>query len=61
MSTIDAEFLQCGDYAQIRQTAEMLRGLLGEGAYVQRGDKQQPVRDFAEAMELAARRGRARR
>ena len=28
----------------------MLAGLIGEGAYVQRGDKKQPVRDFAEAM-----------
>ncbi len=50
MSTIDTEFVHSGDYAQIRQTAELLRGLIGEGAYVQRGDKRQPVRDFAEAM-----------
>jgi DNA gyrase subunit B len=50
MSTIDTEFVHSGDYAQIRQTAEMLRGLLGAGAYVQRGDKKQPVRDFSEVM-----------
>jgi len=50
MSTIDTEFVHSGDYAQIRQTAQMLAGLIGDGAYVQRGDKQQPVRDFAEAM-----------
>ena len=50
MTTIDTEFVHSGDYAQIRQTAEMLRGLIGEGAFVQRGDKRQPVRDFAEAM-----------
>jgi hypothetical protein len=50
MSTIDTEFVHSGDYAQIRQTAEMLRGLLGAGAYVQRGDKKQPVRDFPEVM-----------
>ncbi len=47
---VDSEFLLSGDYAQIRQTAEMLRGLLGEGAYVQRGDKKHPVREFPEAM-----------
>jgi DNA gyrase subunit B len=29
----------------------MLRGLVGEGASVQRGDKRQPVRDFGEAMK----------
>src|SRR5688500_5701076 len=39
MSTIDTEFVHSGDYAQIRQTGEMLRGLLGPGAYVQRGEK----------------------
>src|SRR5436190_11004264 len=50
MSTIDTEFVHSGDYAQIRQTAQMLAGLIGEGAYVQRGEKQQPVRDFAESM-----------
>ncbi|OGA73801.1 MAG: DNA gyrase subunit B [Betaproteobacteria bacterium RIFCSPLOWO2_12_FULL_65_14] len=51
MSTIDTEFVHSGDYAQIRQTAEMLRGLLGEGAEVQRGEKKQPVQDFGEAMK----------
>ena len=50
MSTIDTEFVHSGDYSQMRQTAEVLRGLIGEGAYVQRGDKRQPVRDFGEAM-----------
>ncbi|HET7671321.1 MAG TPA: DNA gyrase subunit B, partial [Burkholderiales bacterium] len=50
MSTIDTEFVHSGDYAQIRQTAQMLAGLIGDGAYVQRGDKRQAVPDFAEAM-----------
>jgi DNA gyrase subunit B len=51
MTSIDTEFVHSGDYAQIRQTAQMLRDLIGAGAYVQRGDKKQPVRDFAEAMK----------
>jgi DNA gyrase subunit B len=51
MSAIDTEFVHSGDYAQIRQSAEMLRGLIAEGAYVQRGERKQPVRDFAEAMK----------
>ena len=51
VTAIDAEFVHSGDYAQIRQTAEMLRGLVGVGAYVQRGDRRQPVRDFGEAMK----------
>jgi DNA gyrase subunit B len=50
MTAIDTEFIHSGDYAQIRSSAEMLRGLIGEGAFVQRGEKKQPIRDFAEAM-----------
>jgi len=50
VSAIDTEFVHSGDYAQIRSTAEMLRGLVGVGAYVTRGEKRQPVRDFPEAM-----------
>ena len=50
VTTIDAEFVHSGDYAQIRQTAEMLRGLIGVGAYVQRGEKKYPVKDFGDAM-----------
>jgi DNA gyrase subunit B len=49
-SIIDTEFVHSGDYTQIRQTAEMLRGLVGAGAYMQRGEKNQPVQDFPEAM-----------
>jgi DNA gyrase subunit B len=51
VTAIDAEFVHSGDYAQIRQTAEMLRGLVGVGAYVQRGERRQAVRDFGEAMK----------
>jgi len=50
VSSIDSEFVHSGDYAQIRQTAEILRGLVGSGAQVQRGDRTQPIRDFPEAM-----------
>jgi DNA gyrase subunit B len=50
VTTIDSEFVHSGDYAQIRQTAEVLRGLVGVGAYVQRGEKKQPVKDFGAAM-----------
>ncbi|HZM36081.1 MAG TPA: DNA topoisomerase (ATP-hydrolyzing) subunit B [Burkholderiales bacterium] len=51
MSTIDTEFVHSGDYGQIRQTAEMLRGLIGQGAYMQRGERRQPVREFRDAMK----------
>ncbi|TAK43471.1 MAG: DNA topoisomerase (ATP-hydrolyzing) subunit B [Betaproteobacteria bacterium] len=51
VTAIDSEFVHSGDYAQIRQTAEMLRGLVGVGAFVQRAERRQPVRDFGEAMK----------
>ena len=48
---IDQEFAVSGDYTQIRRTAEMLSGLVGAGAIVQRGEKKHPVKDFPEAMK----------
>ncbi len=50
-SYIDADFLQGGDYAQIKHTAQVIQGLLGEGAFVKRGDDVHPVKDFREAIE----------
>jgi len=50
-SYIDADFVQSGDYVQIERTAKVLQGLLGEGAYVKRGEHAQPVRTFREAIE----------
>ena len=50
-SIIDADFVQSGDYAQIRNTAQVLHGLLGSGAYVKRDDKQQQVKEFREAID----------
>ena len=50
-SYIDPDFLQSGDYAQIKRTAQAIHGLLDEGAYVKRGDHLHPVKDFREAIE----------
>ncbi|QSI77072.1 MULTISPECIES: DNA topoisomerase (ATP-hydrolyzing) subunit B [Niveibacterium] len=47
---IDAEFLVSGDYAQIRRAAEMINGLIGEGAEMRRGEKAAPVTSFADAI-----------
>ncbi|MCZ7565941.1 MAG: toprim domain-containing protein [Burkholderiales bacterium] len=49
-SVIDDDFLKSGDREQIRETARILEGLVGDGASVVRGDRQQPVATFAEAM-----------
>jgi len=50
-SYIDADFLHSGDYTQIKRTAQVLQGLLGEGAYVKRGGQMQAVTEFREAIE----------
>jgi DNA gyrase subunit B len=50
-SRLDADFVQSGDYAQIKKTAAVLQGLLGEGAYVKFGEHQQAVREFRDAMK----------
>jgi DNA gyrase subunit B len=47
---LDEDFLLSGDFRQIDATAQMLQGLIGPGAVVKRGDSEQPVREFSEAM-----------
>ena len=48
---IDTDFLASGDYRQILKASEMLQGLLGDGAMVQRGEKSQMVGTFKEALD----------
>ncbi len=50
ISHIDGAFLESGDYAQIKKTAEVLQGLLGAGAYVKRGERIMPITEFSEAL-----------
>ena len=47
---IDQDFLDSGDYAQIRKTAGMLHGLVRAGAVIQRGDHKLAVTTFPEAI-----------
>jgi DNA gyrase subunit B len=51
VSYIDQDFLQSGDYAQIKQTAHTLGTLLGKGAYIKRGEQKRPIADFKQAIE----------
>jgi DNA gyrase subunit B len=51
MSHLDSDFFSSGDYAQIRQTAQVLQGLLGEGASVRRGEQERRVGEFKEALD----------
>ncbi|MEO8992364.1 MAG: DNA topoisomerase (ATP-hydrolyzing) subunit B [Nitrosospira sp.] len=51
VSYLDQEFLQSGDYVQIKQTAEVLDGLMGPTAYVKRGDQKRAVSNFKQALD----------
>ena len=48
---LSPEFFDTEDYATLRKTGEQLDGLLEEGAYVSRGEKNQPVDNFKQALE----------
>jgi DNA gyrase subunit B len=50
-SYMDRDFLKGSDYAQIRQTAEVLGGLITSGAYIVRGEQKRVVTSFKQAIE----------
>ena len=45
------DFFESAEYRNMAKLGEKLQGLLGEGAFISRGDKQQPISDFSEVME----------
>lgn len=58
--TLSRTFFLSIEYIAIRELAQTLQGLLEAGAYIQRGEKQQPVQYFREAVTWLldeARRG----
>jgi DNA gyrase subunit B len=50
-SQIDQNFVESGDYAQLRKTGQVLHDLFGKGASVQRGEQKQAVTEFKEALD----------
>lgn len=48
---LEQDFLDSGDYKQIRLTSEILKDLLGTGAKIKRGDQVQTIRDFKEGLD----------
>jgi len=57
---MDRDFFESGEYAAIRTLGEQLDGLLGEGAWVQRGERRREISAFGELMDWImeeARRG----
>jgi DNA gyrase subunit B len=58
-TAIDADFLASGDAEQIRNAAEVLRDLMHPGAVVRRGEKQQAVKSFKDAIDWLLGEARA--
>lgn len=48
---IDAEFLGSGDYRQISRMSVMLQGLIGACALIKRGEKEQHINSFKQAID----------
>ncbi|MCC6917483.1 DNA topoisomerase (ATP-hydrolyzing) subunit B [Nitrosomonas sp.] len=51
ISYLDDHFLQSGDFTRIKQAAQVLQGLIGEGAKIRRGEQEVAVLEFREALE----------
>lgn len=51
VSYMDQDFLKGSDYAQIRQAAEILSGLVKPTAYIVRGEQKRAVSSFKQAVE----------
>lgn len=56
--TIGGDFLSSGEYRAIVALGKKLQGLLEPGAYIQRGEKNQPVSDFGEALDWLMKESR---
>ncbi len=48
---LDSEFLDGGDYEQIKRMATLLAGLIGEGAEIRRGEARAAAVNFKQALE----------
>jgi DNA gyrase subunit B len=47
---INHEFFVSAEYASIKTLGESLQGLMGDDAYIQRGERKQPVTEFRDAL-----------
>jgi DNA gyrase subunit B len=59
VSLVDHDFVESGDFGQIKRTAGTLHGLLGPGAVVQRGEEKRPVQEFREAIDWLLEQARS--
>jgi len=59
VTAIDSDLIASGDFAQIHAAAAVLLGLILPGALVRRGEKQQAVKSFKEALDWLLAEARA--
>jgi DNA gyrase subunit B len=57
-STIGRDFLESPEYGRIREMGQQLDGLIGEGAYVVRGERQRQVTAFDEVVDWLLEEGK---